>query len=545
MSSQSRPLAAGYGLDIWGNKFTSIPRDFELWEAYSKERDVLKNEVRSMLELVSAGEWTDKIILIDTIERLGVGYHFSEYIEDMLAEMHKANAKLESYEKYDLFTTALFFRILRQHGYKVTSEIFNKYKEIDGKFSEAITGDPIGLLSLYEAAHLRTHGEALLDEALAFTTYHLKSLAKSLDSGALARQVRRALEQPLHKGIPRIEAKHFIFFYEESPSKNDVLLKFAKLDYNLVQMLYKQELSQVISWQADLDVESKLPQFRSRVVEGCVWAVATAFEPRYALARIMYMKILLALSLSDDLYDAYGTMDELNSYTKAIERLDVDCIQGLPDYCKICYNINLNVFSEFDEELVKQGSYYDLSFYKEAFKLNLLAYHQESVWRDENYVPPLKEYLMNGAISSCLCILGLSIIVEMGHADTTEACKWAMKRPRAVFAAEKMGRIINDIVGYEEEHSRPHVATSIDCYMKEYGVSKEEAVVKLYEMIEDTWKDMNDECLRPTEVGSRYIKIYLDLMRVCDVTYKKRDGYTHPDTMKDEIEFLLMDPIPI
>lgn len=104
----------------------------------------------------------------------------------------------------------------------------------------------MGLLSLYEAAHLRTHGEALLDEALAFTTYHLKSMAKSLDSGLLARQVRRALEQPLHKGIPRIEAKHFILFYEESPFKNDVLLKFAKLDYNLVQMLYKQELSQII-----------------------------------------------------------------------------------------------------------------------------------------------------------------------------------------------------------------------------------------------------------------------------------------------------------
>lgn len=69
----------------------------------------------------AGGEWTDKLVLINTIERLGVGYYFAECIEDMLAEMHKAHAKLESYEKYDLFTTALCFRILRQHGYKVTS----------------------------------------------------------------------------------------------------------------------------------------------------------------------------------------------------------------------------------------------------------------------------------------------------------------------------------------------------------------------------------------------------------------------------------------
>lgn len=127
----------------------------------------------------------------------------------------------------------------------IWSEIFNKYKDNDGQFSEAITRDPEGLLSLYEAAHLRTHGEVVLDDALDFTTSHLKTIAKSFDSGSLAKQVKRALEQPLHKGIQRIENKHFILFYEESPSRNDVLLKFAKLDFNLVQMLYKQLLSQV------------------------------------------------------------------------------------------------------------------------------------------------------------------------------------------------------------------------------------------------------------------------------------------------------------
>lgn len=101
----------------------------------------------------------------------------------------------------------------------------------------------MGLLSLYEAAHLRTHGEALLDEALTFSTYHLKSMVKSRDSDSVARLAMHALEQPLHKGVQIMEAKHFIFYYEECPSRNDMLLKFAKLNFNLVQMLYKQELS--------------------------------------------------------------------------------------------------------------------------------------------------------------------------------------------------------------------------------------------------------------------------------------------------------------
>ncbi|KAL1805546.1 hypothetical protein ACET3Z_028614 [Daucus carota] len=496
MGSQSPPIAATYGPDIWGEKFTSIPRDFELWEAYSKERDSLKNEVRSML-VSAGGEWTHKLILINTIERLGVGYHFSGYIEDTLAAMHEAHAKIESHEEYDLFTTALYFRILRQHGHRVTSEIFNKYKEIDGNFSKAITRDPMGLLSLYEAAHLRTHGEALLDEALAFTTYHLKSMTKSLDSDSI------------------IEAKQFIYYYEECPSRNEVLLKFAKLDFNLVQMLYKQELSLLLSWWADLGIESKLPKFRSRVVEAYVLAVGSSYQPHYALARIMFTK------------------------------LSFDCIEGLPDYSKTCYSSTLNLFNEYNEEIMKQGGYYDLSSYKEAFKTSMAAYHRDAVWREKNYVPSLNEYVIHGEISSCVCVAGLSNILLMGHADTVGAYNWATKRPKVVRASERHARIINDIVGYEEEHRRPHVATFVNSCMKEYGILKEQAVVKLYEMIEDTWKDINEECLDTTQVGTHYINIFLDMMRVFEVIYKDRDAFTHPDTMKDEYEFLLMDPIMI
>jgi hypothetical protein len=33
------------------------------------------------------------------------------------------------------------------------------------------------MLSLYEATHLRVHGEAILDEALVFTATHLESIA--------------------------------------------------------------------------------------------------------------------------------------------------------------------------------------------------------------------------------------------------------------------------------------------------------------------------------------------------------------------------------
>ena len=97
------------------------------------------------------------------------------------------------------------------------------------------------MLSLYEATHVRTRHEAILDEAFAFTKSHLESMATHL-TPFFANQVTHALKQPLHKGIPRVEARHYISVYEEDPSKNQLLLKFSKIDFNLLQLLHKEEL---------------------------------------------------------------------------------------------------------------------------------------------------------------------------------------------------------------------------------------------------------------------------------------------------------------
>ena len=113
-----------------------------------------------------------------------------------------------------------------------------------GKFKESIKSDAKGMLSLYEASYLRTRGETILDEALAFTTATLKSMVPNLGS-PLKKQVERALVQPLHFGIPRLEAHSYITMYEEEEHRNETLIKFAKLDYNLLQILHREELQQV------------------------------------------------------------------------------------------------------------------------------------------------------------------------------------------------------------------------------------------------------------------------------------------------------------
>ena len=75
-------------------------------------------------------------------------------------------------------------------------------------------------------------------------------------------------------------------------------------------------------WWDDLELGSKLPYVRDRMVENYFWAVSIFFEPCYSLGRIAFTKMVTILVMTDDTYDAYATFDELEVYTSAVERYE-------------------------------------------------------------------------------------------------------------------------------------------------------------------------------------------------------------------------------
>lgn len=121
------------------------------------------------------------------------------------------------------------------------TDVFNKFKTEDGNFKESLIEDAVGILNLYEASYLRVHGENILDEAVVFTTSKLRALVDQL-SDPLATQVSQALKLPLHKGVTRLLSRYYISTYEAEPMHDETLLKFAKLDFNLLQTLHLIEL---------------------------------------------------------------------------------------------------------------------------------------------------------------------------------------------------------------------------------------------------------------------------------------------------------------
>lgn len=53
------------------------------------------------------------------------------------------------------------------------------------------------------------------------------------------------------------------------------------------------------------------------------WIVGVYFEPQYSTGRIFMTKVAILLTVMDDIYDAYGTFEELVVFTEAIDRFNM------------------------------------------------------------------------------------------------------------------------------------------------------------------------------------------------------------------------------
>ncbi|KAJ9145977.1 hypothetical protein P3X46_028300 [Hevea brasiliensis] len=535
--------SANFPSSVWGCSFASLSFQDSEFESLSKEVEIFKEKVKDILMQSTRG-LIENIEFIDILCCLGVSYYFENEIEEQLNHTFIALPTFLHENDYDLHVAALLFRILRQHGHKVTCDVFNKFKDNDGRFKKTITNDVKSLLGLYEASFLSVHGEDILDEALAFTKPYLETLAEQA-SPHLAEHIKNSLVWPIHQSMERLKIHQYISFYEKEESRNETLLKFAELDYNRIQLLYRQELAILSRWSRDLNVMHKYPYTRDRIVEAYVWALGCICEPQFGASRLMIAKYVQMETVLDDTYDAYGTLDELYRFTAAFERCNVDGIDDhLSGYMEYLYKDFLKLFEETEND-GNEGSSLKTSYAKEMFKELTRGYIIEAQWAKNGYVPAFDDYVQNGLIVSTCDVLASAFLLGMKDVGIKEMV-WIRSNPKIVNSAKLLGTLKNDIAGHEEEQKRGDSPSSVECYMKEFGVSKEKAVKEIDKIFVNAWKDINEELLlQPRRVSKIILKYFLNFGRMSEFLYNFLDFYTNPSSMKDYVTKLLVDPFSI
>lgn len=89
----------------------------------------------------------------------------------------------------------------------------------------------------------------------------------------------------------------------------------------------------------------------------------------------------------------------------------------------------------------------------------------------------------------------------------------------------------------------------MECYMKQYCVTEEEAKLELTKQKDAAWKDINQEWLHlhsSTTIPKPLLLMILNLARSSEVLYKNEEIYTNPQTLlKDFAVFLFVEPVPV
>ncbi|XP_010246260.1 PREDICTED: (-)-alpha-terpineol synthase-like [Nelumbo nucifera] len=275
----------------------SLKSEF-LEEAFVERAKKLMVDVKRKLNQAAGA--VDQLELIDTLQRLGVGYHFQSDIKSVLESIKDTEEELYAQQ----FTYRHLIKQLKE-------KTFPNYKN-------------------------------------------------------MARLVSHALEMPLHWRMKRWEARWFIDTYSMKQDVDPLILEFAKLDFNMVQAIYQQELKDASRWWTDLGLAEALRFSRDRIAESYLWTTGVIFEPQFGYCRRQLTKVNCLITTIDDVY---GTLDELKLFTDTVERWDINRMGDLPDYMKMCFMALYNSINEMAYDVLKKSGRDILKYLKKGDEL--------------------------------------------------------------------------------------------------------------------------------------------------------------------------------
>ncbi|KAK8273635.1 hypothetical protein V6Z11_D10G019900 [Gossypium hirsutum] len=480
----------------------------------------------------------EQLEMIDNLQRLGVAYlgfcshlsyHFDDKINNILLNVYKNSN--DQMKKGNLYATASEFRLLRQHGYHSSSgtKCFIILVWGAGEVMLSLCNDVKAMMSLYEASHYCFEGESIMEAAWEFTS-------KNSDMW------KHAMELPLHWRMRRLEARWYIDVHERQADLNPIVLQLAKLDFNILQALHQEELKDLSRWWKNTGLGEILRFARNRLVESFLWTVGIDFEPRFGSCRKTLTKAIALITVIDDIYDVYGTLDELELFTDAVERWDIKAMKQLPDYMKICFLALYNTVNEMAYNILKEQGHDVVSNLKKTWVDLLRSYLLEARWYHSGYTPTFEEYMKNAWISITGPLVAIKASLFVTNQTNQKELEFLESYPDLLYWSSVIFRLQDDLGTSSDELKRGDVAKSIQCYMHENGVSEEVAHEHVKNLMREAWKKVNTHRVAVSLLSQTAIGIILNLVRTAHCIYQHGDGHgSHNHKTKDHAMSLLFD----
>ncbi|XP_027338614.1 (3S,6E)-nerolidol synthase 1-like [Abrus precatorius] len=486
-----------------------------------KQALVLK-EVKHVFQKLVSEDPMESLYMVDIIQRLGFEHHFEEEIETSLQKQHLIfSTHLSDFaNNHKLFEIALQFRLLRQRGFYVHADVFDSLKSNKSKFIENYGDDVKGLIALYEATHLSIEGEDSLDDVGYLSCQLLRAWLTTHKEHHEAIYVANTLQHPLHYGLSRFSDRNIFPSDFKTKKEWTCLEELNEINSHIVRFMNQNEIIQVNKWWKDLGMAKEVEFARYQPLKWYMWPMTCFTNPRFSDQRIELTKPISLIYIIDDIFDVYGTLDQLTQFTDAVNRWELVGTEQLPDFMKICITTLYDFTNDFAMKIYEKHGLNPIDTLKKSWVLLLNAFLEEAHWLKSGHLPTAEEYLNNGIVSTGVHVVLIHAFFLLDESITKEIIAIMDDFPDIVHSVAKILRLCDDLQGTKGEDQKGIDGSYLDCYMNEHqDVSAEDAQSHVAHLISSEWKRLNREMLRPNPFPSSFTNFCLNAARTVPLMY--------------------------
>nr|GMC83770.1 (3S,6E)-nerolidol synthase 1-like [Ipomoea batatas] len=470
-----------------------------------------QKQLEMMSDLLLETDSLKALVVIDTMQRFGIDHYFEHQITQF----------------------SLRFRLLRQRGFHVPADVFNRFKGENMKFKNALSEDIRGLMALHEASHLCIEDdEDILDEAFLFSTNFLTARLPHLHDFQ-ASMVQNTLHYPHHKSLPRFMTNHYLKHHDHKKDWEKLIANLAIMDFNKMQCIYHEEILQVFKWWKGL-LSKELKLARKQPLKWYIWSMATVTDPCLSKQRIELTKPISLVYIVDDIFDVYGTIDELILFTETINRWEFPETKKLPNYMRMCFKVIHETTHEISNVVYQEFGWNPIDYLKKEWASLCNAFLIEAKWFASGHSPKADEYLKNGVISSGVPMVLTNLFFLFGYGEfigTTDI-------EGIISSVATILRLLDDLGTAKDEEQEGKDGSYMEYYMKEQeGGSLSDGRQHVLDKVSLQWKLLNKHCLSPNTIPTSFKTACLNATRLIPMMYTYDDNHRLP-VLEEHVKFM-------
>uniref|UniRef100_A0A0E0G8K9 Uncharacterized protein n=1 Tax=Oryza nivara TaxID=4536 RepID=A0A0E0G8K9_ORYNI len=509
-----------------------------------------------------------QLCMVDTLERMGISKSFACEISDILDMTYRLWMHNEEELMLDMRTCAMAFRLLRMHGYDITSDGMAQFVE-QSSFDDSIHGylnDTKALLELYKSSQLRCLEDDLILEEIGSWSARVEYALKCPIYAILERlEQKRNIEQFKTKEQLKIEGfkmlksgycclnREPIITWISGVIPNDEILALAVDEFHSSQSVYQQELQDLNSWVA----QTRLDELKfARLMPSITYFSAAAILLPSESARIAWTQNCILTTTVDDFFDGEGSKEEIENLVKLIEKWDGYGEIGFSSECvEILFYAVYNTSKQIAEKAMPLQKRNVVDHIAESWWFTVRGMLTEAEWRMDKYVPTTVEEYMSAAVDS----------FAVGPIITSAALFVGPELSEEVFRSEEyihlmnlantIGRLLNDMQTYEKEIKMGKVnSVMLHALSHSSGgggggspeASMEEAKREMRRILQGCRFELLRLVTRDADVVPPPCrKLFWLMSKVLHFVYMEKDRYFTAEGMMASANAVILDPLQV